>query len=87
MRNPRYLLMRGSPLGRWLRIDYHAVPTAIGQHKDAAEFFARRWARHVGTGKLVYLRSAKGRRILLRARTRSMAAGFQRAVDRLSVWQ
>ncbi|WP_261300360.1 DEAD/DEAH box helicase family protein [Sphingomonas alpina] len=87
VRNPRYLLMRGSPLGRWLRIDYHAVPTAIGQHKDAAEFFARRWARHVGTGKLVYLRSAKGRRILLRARTRSMAAGFQRAVDRLSVWQ
>ncbi|MGH6613294.1 DEAD/DEAH box helicase [Sphingomonas sp.] len=87
VRNPRYLLMRSSPLGRWLRIDYHAVPTAIGQHKDHAEFFARRWARHVGAGKLVYLRNAKGRRILLRARARSMAAGFQRAVDRLSVWQ
>ncbi|WP_457310239.1 DEAD/DEAH box helicase family protein [Sphingomonas sp. UYAg733] len=87
VRNPRYLLTRSSPLGRWLRIDYHAVPTALGQHKETAAFFAQRWIRHVGAGKLVYLRSAKGRRVLLRARTRSMAAGFRRAVDRLSIWQ
>ncbi len=87
VRNPRYLLKRNSPLGRWLRIDYHAVPTALGQHKDVAEFFAQRWIRDVGAGKLVYLRNAEGRRLLLRARARSMAAGFQRAVDRLSVWQ
>jgi hypothetical protein len=85
--NPRYLIVRESTLGRLLRIDYHSVPTALGQKKADAELFAKSWNRHVGRGSLVYLRDENGRRILLRARIRSMAAGFQRFVDRMSVWQ
>ncbi|HEY5723634.1 MAG TPA: DEAD/DEAH box helicase family protein [Allosphingosinicella sp.] len=85
--NPRYLIVRRSALGRWRRIDFHAVPSMLGQKKADAEQFAESWNRHVGGGRLAYLRNEKGRRLLLRARSRSMAAGFQRFVDRMSVWQ
>jgi hypothetical protein len=85
--NPRYLIVRRSPLGKWLRTDYHAVPTAIGQTKDNAEYFAGRWRALVGEGRLAFTRSGPGRRLLLRARATSMASGFQRYADRLSVWQ
>lgn len=84
--NPRYLLVREAWLGRRLRIDYHAVPAAFGK-KKLAEAFAKAWRRHVGSAKLVYLRDAAGRRLLLRARTRSLAAGMRRAVGGISLWR
>jgi hypothetical protein len=86
VRNPRYLIERRSRLGLRLRTDFHAVPAIFGRSKTLAAFFAKRWNRRVGWGRLVYLRSAEGRRLLLRARARSFAAGFRRAVGRLSRW-
>ena len=69
-----------------MRTDFHAVPAIFGRSKQLAAFFAKRWNRRVGWGRLVYLRTAEGRRLLLRARARSFAAGFQRIVGRLSRW-
>ena len=68
------------------RADYHAVPAALAAQKRGAEFFAEEWRRRVGSSKLVYTRNAEGRRMLLRARMRSFAAGFQRVVYRRSAW-
>ncbi|WP_172799855.1 DEAD/DEAH box helicase family protein [Croceicoccus bisphenolivorans] len=86
VQNPRYLLVRNSWLGLKTRVDYHAVPTALGARKEFAERFAELWHGDVGSSKLVFTRTAEGRRALLRARASSFAAGFQRIVDRRSVW-
>jgi hypothetical protein len=86
VQNPRYLLVRSSRLGPLRRTDYHAVPAALGARKEWAEAFATRWNCRVGAGKLVFTRRAEGRILLLRARARSFAAGFQRSVNRRSAW-
>ncbi|RPF72460.1 DEAD/DEAH box helicase family protein [Aurantiacibacter spongiae] len=86
VQNPRYLLVRNSWLGLKKRVDYHAVPAALGARKENAERFAELWRSGVGSSKLVFTRTADGRRTLLRARASSFAAGFQRIVDRRSVW-
>ncbi|TFI57368.1 hypothetical protein E2493_15395 [Sphingomonas parva] len=86
VRNPRYLLVRTSWLGQRRRVDYHAVPSAIARRREWAEHFHQAWQRRVGTSRLVFTRTAEGRLLLLRARARSFAAGFQRIVDRQSAW-
>ena len=86
VQNPRYLLVRSSWLGPLARQDYHAVPTALGGHKRDAEGFAQLWQRHIGSSRLVFTRNREGRKMLLKARMRSFAAGFQRSVDRRSAW-
>ncbi|WP_432768138.1 DEAD/DEAH box helicase family protein [Sphingopyxis sp.] len=86
VQNPRYLLERRSWLGPVARRDYHAVPTVIARRQPSAEAFHRLWKAHVGSSDLVFTRTAEGRLILLRARARSFAAGFQRRVDRRSAW-
>jgi hypothetical protein len=84
--NPRYLLVRRSRIGPKRRSDYHAVPAAIGRKKEYAEAFHKAWQARVGPSQLVFTRTAEGRRMLLRARARSFAAGFQRRVERRSAW-
>ena len=86
VQNPRYLLVRTSRLGWRRRTDYHAVPAALAAKRRSAELFAAEWRARVGSSRLVYTRNAEGRRVLLRARARSFAAGFQRSVDRRSAW-
>ncbi|HEY0650335.1 DEAD/DEAH box helicase family protein [Phenylobacterium sp.] len=86
VQNPRYLLARRSRLGWRTRTDYHAVPAALGAKKEWAERFSRLWNTRVGSSDLVYARTPEGRRVLLRARAKSLAAGFQRSVDRRSAW-
>jgi len=86
VQNPRYLLVRRSWLGPRRRTDYHAVPTAIGQRKEWADYFHQQWTAEIGSSQLIYARTPNGRLMLLRARARSFAAGFQRAVERRSAW-
>ncbi|MEM7666289.1 MAG: DEAD/DEAH box helicase family protein [Pseudomonadota bacterium] len=86
VQNPRYLLIRKSWLGLRSRTDYHSVPAALGTRKENAETFARIWREKIGLSQLVFTRNAEGRRMLLRGRMRSFAAGFQRSVDRRSAW-
>jgi superfamily II DNA or RNA helicase len=86
VRNPRYLLVRKSRLGIVRRMDYHAVPTALGQRKEWAELFHKHWKGHLGSSDLIFARTAGGRIMLIRARAKSFAAGFQRRVERRSAW-
>lgn len=86
VQNPRYLLMRRSRLWRAQRVDYHAVPAALGARKEFAEHFHREWQRRVGSSRLIYTRTGDGRRTLLRARIDSLSAGMQRLFLRRSVW-
>ncbi len=86
VQNPRYLLIRESWFFWKKRRDYHAVPDALGATQQIAERFAALFTARIGSSKLVYTRTATGRRALLRARARSFAAGFQRRVDLRSAW-
>lgn len=84
--NARYLLVRKSRLGWRTRTDFHAVPSVLAGKKAWAEAFAKLWAGRIGRSELVFTRTPAGRRLLLRARAKSFAAGFQRSVDRRSAW-
>jgi hypothetical protein len=84
--SPRYLLAR-KKLWRLFREDYFAVPDALARKKDFAEVFASKWRRHVGPVQLVYTRTPEGRKLLLRARTHSLASAFQKSSDRVSCWK
>ena len=85
--NPRYILVRKTPLGRLLRRDYHTVPTIIATKKECAEYFAKMWSWRVGSMKLVYTRTEEGRRVLLKARTHSLASAFQKRAERRTCWK
>jgi hypothetical protein len=85
--NPRYFLVRKTPLGWFQRTDYHAVPKALGRNKDLADYFRKAWSTHVGRVDLVYTRTPEGRRDLLKARAQSMAQAFQKRAERLRSWQ
>ena len=85
--NPRYLTVRKTPLLRWIRKDYHVVPQALGRNKESAEYFRKMWAKYVGPTELVYTRSVKGRKILLKARGQAMSATFQRRSERTRAWK
>lgn len=85
--NPRYILVRKTPLGRFLRQDYHTVPAIIATKKEYAEYFANMWSWRVGSMKLVYARTEEGRKMLLKARTHSLAAAFQKRAERRTCWK
>jgi superfamily II DNA or RNA helicase len=85
--NPRYILVRKTPLGRLLRKDYHTVPTIIATKKEYAEYFAKMWSWRVGAMKLIYTRTEEGRRVLLKARTHSLASAFQKRAERRTCWK
>ncbi|KPK42062.1 MAG: hypothetical protein AMJ65_08250 [Phycisphaerae bacterium SG8_4] len=87
IRNPRYIMVRKTPLGRLIRRDYHVVPQALGRNKELAEYFKKMWSKYVGPAELVYTRTVKGRRVLLRARARAMSTSFQRRAERTRVWK
>ena len=65
--NPRYLLVRR----KWRTREYYAVPEVFGKKKEDAEVFARCMKQLVGPYEAVYTRTPEGRRLLLKARTRS----------------
>ncbi len=85
--NPRYLLTREGVLGRWRRIDYHAVPTLLGAHRDRADALFRAWEQRVGPARLVYTRTPEGRRELLRARGRAFSSAMADDTERMDRWQ
>ncbi len=87
IKNPRYVIVRQTPLGVLMRQDYHAVPQMLGRNKEVAEYFRRMWHWYVGPTELVYTRTPAGRRFLLRARTHAMSQSFQRRAERLRSWQ
>lgn len=76
--NPRYLLMRDKRLLG--RNEYYAVPEIFGKQKERAVIFEKHIRGALGRFRLVYTRTSEGRKILLRARTRSFVNKNQRAL-------
>ncbi|MHC4435627.1 MAG: DEAD/DEAH box helicase family protein, partial [Planctomycetota bacterium] len=85
--NPRYIMVRKTPLGRLIRKDYHVVPHALGRNKEFAEHFKKMWSKYVGPAELVYTRTVEGRKVLLRARGHAMSTSFQRRAERTRAWK
>jgi hypothetical protein len=85
--NPRYILHRKSGKRFWIRHDYHAVPEEIGRKKEFGETLLAQWRKRVGDAELVYTRTPEGRKILLKARIRSMSGKFVEKSKRISVWR
>jgi hypothetical protein len=85
--NPRYVMVRKTPLLRWIRKDYHVVPQILAKNKELAGYFAKMWSRYVGPTELVYTRNVEGRKILLKARGHAMSTSFQRRAERVRTWK
>jgi superfamily II DNA or RNA helicase len=86
--NPRYIIIRESfALGIVSQKDYHSVPESIGKKKVYAEYFASHWNRLVGKCSLVYTRTIKGRKLLLKSRIDSLSAQFEEKVERVNKWR
>ena len=63
----RYILVN-----KKLRIStYYSVPSVLSVNKELASIFHKNWTKYVGNSELVYTKAAKGRRILLEARSNS----------------
>ncbi len=91
---PLWRLVRGVlGLGEDLRA-YHRVPDVLATRRERAEALARHWQRYVGGGRLIYTRTAEGRRILLEARGRRRrrcarppsSSGPRRAARVCTIW-
>lgn len=50
---------------------YYNVPNALSVNKSMAEIFQNNWNKYVAVSKLVYTKSAEGRKILLEARKKT----------------
>jgi superfamily II DNA or RNA helicase len=85
--NPRYIITRTSGFGFMKRRDYHAVPKELGARKKSAEYFEKMWRKHVGPCELIFTRTKKGRKNLLRARKNTLSRAFQKRSERLSRWR
>jgi hypothetical protein len=84
--NPRYLIRRYGHTFGFAQVDYHAVPAAIGTKREHAEFFLARWKLRIGQASMDYTRSKHGRRMLLKGRSSSLAAGMRNTMARRSMW-
>jgi superfamily II DNA or RNA helicase len=85
--NPRYLIVRKTLFGKLNRRDYHPVPKAIAVKKEWAEYFSKMWNKYVGNNHLIYTRNMVGRKALLNARQRSLAARLKKRSKRVSSWR
>ncbi|MBZ4187932.1 DEAD/DEAH box helicase family protein [Niabella beijingensis] len=85
--NPRYIIIRKSRLFFFVtQEDYHAVPRLLGRHQHAAGYFRKQWQTQVGRCELVYTRTQEGRKLLLYARLKSLAAVLENKPEHTSKW-
>ncbi len=86
--NPRYLIILKSKLALIVnQKDYHSVPEQLGRKKVYAKSFFTNWKIMVGSCELVYTRNIVGRKMLLKARMKSLSATFTNQVERVSKWR
>jgi superfamily II DNA or RNA helicase len=86
--NPRYIVERRGVLFEfWHTKDYHAVPEIIGKKQKSAELFFTLWKRYISPGRLIYTRTAEGRKLLLKARKKAFSNLFRKdKIHKLSKW-
>lgn len=86
--NPRYVIIRKSNFMHFIKQkDYHSVPEIIGRNKILAENFKFQWDRLVGSCDLIFTRSIKGRKTLLRSRVKSLASQFEDEIEHVNKWR
>ncbi len=86
--NPRYLLVYRHWLRRlWGRHAYYVVPSLFGKRKQDAQHFHRFWRTHVDRSKLLYVRSVKGRKALLKARFSHIVYQFKEVSKKAITWK
>lgn len=85
--SPRYLILRKGLFFGMQRDDYHAVPMKFAVRKETALLFYQSWHRHVCLSELIYTRTAKGRKRLLKAKMRAFSSIFRDEVRRVDQWR
>jgi superfamily II DNA or RNA helicase len=85
--NPRYIITRNSTFFAFARRDFHVVPEILAEKKEKAEYFEKMWKKYVGPTELIYTRNEDGRKMLIKARNRSLSGQFTRRSERLNVWK
>lgn len=85
--NPRYLIIRKNRfLAFWEQEDYHSVPELLGKNKNTAVYFAGQWLRLVGNCELVFTRTFKGRKLILKAKVKALASQFEDKSEQINKW-
>ena len=86
--NPRYVIIRKNRFLLFFKQqDYHAVPEILGKNKKLAEYFENEWLRYVGDCELIFTRTLKGRKILLKAKGQALASQFDKKVEYINKWR
>ncbi|HEX3037790.1 MAG TPA: DEAD/DEAH box helicase family protein [Oscillospiraceae bacterium] len=80
--NPRYLLILHQKNLFLTRTEYFSVPDIFGNKKENAETLVRCMQRLSGNYELVFTRNAEGRKILLKARTKSFVNKNNHLLDK-----
>jgi hypothetical protein len=86
--SPRYIVeRRGLDFEYWITKDYHSVPEIIGRNKKDVERFFFFWKKYVSPARLIYTRTFKGRKILLKVRKKAFSNQFRKKkIHELSKW-
>ncbi len=88
LRNPVFraiwLGMRAILKGQEATRVYHRVPDVFASRKERATKLSRAWSYYVGGGRLIFTRTAEGRRLLLQARGQQKQKVQQMAFE---VWK
>lgn len=86
--NPRYVIIRKNKLMLFFKQkDYHSVPEILGRNKNLAEYFQSQWERLVGACDLIFTRTIEGRKLLLKARLKSLSAQLDDKVEHINKWR
>jgi superfamily II DNA or RNA helicase len=86
--NPRYVIIRKNGFMLFIRQkDYHAVPESLGQNKSLAEYFKAQWERCVGACNLIFTRTIRGRKLLIKSRMESLSAQFADKLEYVNKWK
>lgn len=86
--NPRYLVVYKHWIKKqWGLRNYYVVPIKFGKRKEDAQLFHTCWKKHVDSSKLLYTRSVKGRKELLKARLSHIMYQFKEASKKAITWK
>jgi superfamily II DNA or RNA helicase len=86
--NPRYVIIRKNRFMLFIRQkDYHSVPESLGQNKNLAEYFKTQWERCVGACNLIFTRTIRGRKLLIKSRMESLSAQFADKLEYVNKWK
>lgn len=86
--NPRYIIIRKNKFMLFVKQqDFHAVPEILGKNKEGAAYFQHHWKSWVGSCELIFTRTLEGRKLLLKARMKSLAAQFDDRVGQVNKWR